>query len=413
VEIGLNPLHTDEGLLVLASIVDITERKRAEEQLRLVVESAPNALVMTDARGQIVLVNQQTERLFGYRREELIGQPVEILVPERFRGRHPQYAAGFVAHPETRPMGAGRDLHGRRKDGSEFPVEIGLSPVRTKDGLQVLASIVDITERKRGEEALRRLHAELEQRVEERTTELAAANRELEAFSYTVSHDLRAPLRHVMSFVEMLDKSAGASLDEKGRRYVRIISDAARRMGSLIDDLLALSRIGRTAMNETAVDLGLVVDEARQELGTETEGRSIQWQIGPLPVVLGDRMLLRSVLVNLLSNAVKYTRQRQPARIEVGAEEADGEVICFVRDNGAGFDMRFADKLFGVFQRLHRVEEFEGTGIGLASVRRIIHRHGGRTWAEGAVDRGATFYFALPARRLIDERVAADSAGRG
>jgi light-regulated signal transduction histidine kinase (bacteriophytochrome) len=199
-----------------------------------------------------------------------------------------------------------------------------------------------------------------------------------------------------MGFIELLQKDTGVGLNETGRDYVQIISEAGRRMGSLIDDLLSLSHLGRATLNEVDVDLGRLVDEARRELAPQLVGRAIEWRISPLPVVQGDPTLLHSVMINLLSNAIKYTRGHSPALIEIGAQEQNGETLFFVRDNGAGFDMRFAHKLFGVFQRLHRAEEFEGTGIGLASARRIIERHGGRIWAEGEVDRGATFYFTLP-----------------
>jgi light-regulated signal transduction histidine kinase (bacteriophytochrome) len=273
-------------------------------------------------------------------------------------------------------------------------------PVRDEHGqiIKWYGTATDVHELREAREALARSHAELEQRVEQRTAALAAANRELEAFSYSVSHDLRAPLRHVIGFIKLLDQSAGASLDEKSRRYVQTIAEAAQCMGTLIDDLLAFSSIGRAQMTETAVSLRTLVDEALRELAPETAGRHIDWHIGVLPEVHGDPALLRSAVVNLLSNAIKYTRRRDPARIEIDCGEQDGETVCFVRDNGAGFDMRFADKLFGVFQRLHRVEEFEGTGIGLANVRRIIQRHGGRIWAQAEVDCGATFYFSLPVK---------------
>ena len=254
-----------------------------------------------------------------------------------------------------------------------------------------------VTQRKREQEELRRINETLEQRVLARTAELDSTNKELEAFSYSVAHDLRAPLRHMDGFIRLLKKHSWASLDERNQRYLGIISDSARQMGLLIDDLLAFSRVGRAELQLLPVSLQQLVQEAMQELREETQGRDIAWKISQLPDVLADRSMMRLVMINLLANAVKFTSKRERAEIEVGASsnEADGMVV-FVRDNGVGFDMEYADKLFGVFQRLHPAEEYEGTGIGLANVQRIIHRHKGRTWARGEVDQGATFYFSLP-----------------
>jgi K+-sensing histidine kinase KdpD len=253
------------------------------------------------------------------------------------------------------------------------------------------------TRRKQAEEQVRLLNAELEQRVRQRTAELETVNKELEAFCYSVSHDLRAPLRHVSGFAELLQKHAGSAVDEKGRRYLSVITDSTRQMDQLINDLLSFSRTGRGEVVRARVDLAQLVREAIAELTPDTRGRAVQWQLGPLPVAHGDRAMLKLVFLNLLGNALKFTGPRESPVVEVGAlNTAANDHTVFVRDNGVGFDMRYIDKLFGVFQRLHGTGEFEGTGIGLATVRRIIHRHGGQTWAEGRVNEGATFYFSLP-----------------
>ena len=254
-----------------------------------------------------------------------------------------------------------------------------------------------MAERQAAEEALRRLNMELDQRVLDRTAQLEAANKELQGFTYSVSHDLRAPLRHIDGFLELLKKTSGNTLDKQSRHHMETISSAAHKMGRLIDDLLLFARMGRHAVTLERVELGQLVHDVLNELEPDTAGRAIDWRIGDLPVVSGDEAMLRTVLMDLISNALKFTRPRQAAQIEVGAQPGQGaEVVIFVRDNGVGFDMAYADKLFGVFQRLHREDEFEGTGIGLANVRRIIARHGGRTWAEGKKDEGATFFFSLP-----------------
>jgi light-regulated signal transduction histidine kinase (bacteriophytochrome) len=255
----------------------------------------------------------------------------------------------------------------------------------------VVASFATV--RRRIEENLRRAQEELAGRA----AQLEAANKELEAFSYSVSHDLRAPLRHVAGYAELLQKHASSSLDDKSRRYMKAILEAAKRMGNLIDDLLGFSRIGRAETKNAAVNLEQLAGEVVAEFKQETSGRDIVWKIGAIPVCYGDRSMLRLVLVNLVANAVKFSRIRSRAEIEIGcAREEAREAEVFVRDNGAGFDMQYANKLFGVFQRLHLPEEFEGTGIGLATVQRIVHRHGGKIRAEGELDRGATFYFSLP-----------------
>jgi len=397
VEIGLTPVRTEEGLFVLSAVVDITERKRAEERFRQAVESAPNGMVMIDRQGRIVLVNAQTEKLFGYGRDELLGQPVEMLVPERFRDRHPGYRDGFFADPAVRAMGKGRDLYGRRKDGSEFPIEIGLNPVQTDEGLLVLSAIVDITERKRNESEIRRLNAELEDRVAERTAQLAASNKELEAFCYSVSHDLRAPLRAIDGFARILLEEFKDPLPDEGQEYLQLVRDNTRQMGRLVDDLLAFSRLSRQALRKQPVTPARLVRQCLDELEREREGRRVEITVGDLPPCEADPALLKQVWFNLLANAVKYTRKRDPALIEVSSRPGEGSdgPVYFVKDNGVGFDMRYGHKLFGVFQRLHRTEDYEGTGVGLAIVQRVVHRHGGRVWAEAEPDKGAAFYFTL------------------
>jgi signal transduction histidine kinase len=267
-----------------------------------------------------------------------------------------------------------------------------------RDNLQI-----ELEERRHREDEIRKLNQELGKRA----AELEASNKELESFAYSVSHDLRAPLRHMVGYSELLQRQAPSLLDEKSQRFIRTILDSAKRMGNLIDDLLAFSRIGRAETKKTEVDLEQLVKEVVAEIGQDTKRREIAWRIGALPVCYGDRSMLRLVVVNLVSNAVKFTRTRTPAEIEIGCMDRNKkEVEVFVKDNGAGFDMQYVNKLFGVFQRLHLAEQFEGTGIGLATVQRIIHRHGGTVRGEGAVDQGATFYFSLPKAQHAAERTA-------
>ena len=248
------------------------------------------------------------------------------------------------------------------------------------------------TVRRRAEQELLKTRDDLEKR----SAELAASNKELEAFAYSISHDLRAPLRHMSGFSELLQKNSAQVLDAKSKRYIGVILESARKMGALIDDLLSFSRIGRAETNRTAVNLGQLVEEALTEVRRDLGDRKIVWKVDKLPAAYGDRAMLRLVLVNLISNAVKFTRTRTPAEIQIGQlPTTDDQVVIFVRDNGVGFDMKYVGKLFGVFQRLHSGEAFEGTGIGLATVQRIAHRHGGRAWGEGAVDQGATFYLSI------------------
>lgn len=385
IEIGLNPLQTSGGSFVLATIIDITERKHTEEHLRLLIEAAPNAIVVIDCEGLLALVNSQAEQLFGYKREELLGRSIEILVPERLRGQHPELHQGYFETTMPSVMGERRELFGLRKDGREVPIEIGLNPSSTPQGEFVLASIIDITGHKRAEE-LRLMHI----------AELEVVNAELESFSYSISHDLRAPVRAVLGYACAIEADYGAVLDDEGRRLLSVVQGEASRMGELIDDLLAFSQLGRQPMANVLVNMtSLARDVALEQLDLADRPKSIV-EVRELPSVRGDRALLRQVWANLLSNAIKYSSKNPDQQLEVWATPEAGRVVYHVRDNGVGFDMQYAHKLFGVFQRLHRSDEFAGTGVGLAIVQRIVHRHGGAVWADARPKEGAIFSFSLP-----------------
>ena len=362
-----------------------------DDRYRALLESAPDAVVIADTHGRVVLVNAQTESLFGFGRHELLGMPVEMLLPERFRADHAGLRQGYAARPVTRPMGAGLDLYARRRDGGEFPVSISLSPIRVGELTYVYAAIRDITAQRVAERRIRELNDSLARQ----NNDLKAVNQELEAFSYSVSHDLRAPLRAIDGFSQILLKEHAGQLDEKGLDRLGRVRRGAQRMGELIDDLLKLSRVTRAELKVQRVDLGGLATEVVEALRKQEPERSVTLDIAPNLDAEADPKLLRIALDNLLGNAWKFTARRQAARIEVGRENA---TTFFVRDNGAGFDMAYADKLFGAFQRLHDATEFPGTGIGLATVQRVIHKHGGRIWAESAPEAGATFRFTLGTR---------------
>jgi len=382
---------------------DITERKRLEavltdlqRQRERLLSAIGEGLHGIDRDGNIMFENPAAATMLGWDVHEVIGQPAHsVMHHTRADGSpYPQSECRIYATLRDGVVRRVEDEVFWRKDGTSFPVGYMSTPMRDDAGdiVGALVSFRDVTERNQAEAAIQQLNIELRQRA----AQLAEANRELESFSYSVSHDLRAPLRHVQGYIDMLHRATDGQLSEQAQRYLNTIREASVEMGQLIDDLLAFSRMGRTEIKESPVRLDEAVRDTIRGLEMATTGRNIVWQTAPLPAVVGDPSLLKQVLVNLIGNAVKYSRMRDPARIEIGcAGEEDGRIILFVRDNGAGFAMEYAHKLFGVFQRLHRAEEFEGTGIGLATVQRIVTRHGGRVWAEGTVDEGATFYFTL------------------
>jgi PAS domain S-box-containing protein len=385
-----------DGQLLWRAIRYALERQRAQDRIQWLtkaVEQSPASVLITDTRGTIQYVNARFTEITGYTSEEAIGRTPGML------------KSGSTSDETYRDLWAtisdGREWRGelqnRRKNGEPYWDDALISPIRNPAGVitHYLAVQRDVTERKRTEAEIRSLTEDLERRVRERTSELDATNRELEAFTYSVSHDLRAPLRQIDGFSRMLMEEAGQHLDLAARHYLHRILEGTRHMGRLIDDLLHLARVGRQDVRRRPVSLSSLVEQVLTDLESESAGREIEWKIDPLPTVECDPGLMRVLFTNLLGNAVKYTRHRRPAVIEVTLTSPNGQPVIAVRDNGVGFDMKYADQLFGVFQRLHSAEEFEGTGVGLATVQRIVHKHGGRIWAESAPERGAAFHFTV------------------
>lgn len=396
----------------VGTVHDITESRLAQNKvqqlqayLQSIVESMGEGVLTLDSDGRHAMVNPAAAAMLGHSPMELIGRPSHEIWHHTKADGTPCSADACAIRRTLRDGELRRrdDEIFWRRDGTSFPVEYVAAPLR-KDGeiSGVVVMFLDISERKRAEEAVRRINHELEQRVASRTAELEAANRELEAFAFSVSHDLRAPLRAIEGFSRILVEDYGPRIDDEGRRLIGAVRDNTARMGHLITDILEFSRMGRRELEVGDIDVAAVARAVFDEQRAVAPERDLRLVIGVLPHVRGDRAMIRQVLVNLLANAIKFTRMRAPAVIEIGGTNSEGELCYYVRDNGVGFDMHYAGKLFGVFQRLHSVEEFEGTGIGLAIVKRIVERHGGRVWAEGRVGEGATFHFTLPSKGTLE-----------
>lgn len=385
VEIGLNPVMTDGQQFVLASVVDITERKRAEERLRITIEAAPSGMIMVDAHGKIVLVNSQVERLFGYSRDELLGNSIEMLVPPAARQKHPEHRNSFFADPHARAMGSGRDLYGLRKDGQEVPVEIGLNPLMSQGERFVLASIVDITERKKADSLLR-----------EKVLELQRSNEDLQQFAYVCSHDLQEPLRVISNFTQLLAKRySGKVLDEEAHEFIDFTLDATKRMHQLINDLLLYSRVETKGQGFEDVDGNLIVRSALSNLSLAIQESNAEITYQDLPMLRCDSIQLVQLFQNLIGNAIKFRSDRVPM-VEIISEPQRDMCKITVRDNGIGFDSKYSDRIFVIFQRLHGRETYPGSGIGLAVCKKIVERHNGRLWVDSSPGKGSSFHFTLP-----------------
>ncbi len=398
IAVSLSPVTIDQGQRVIASVRDITAQRDdirrirdLNKRLSTLLNDAPDGVIVAGADGRITSVNLQAELLFGYDRTELLGQQVELLLPKSLRERHVGFRSDFAKSPRKRSMGAGLDLFGLHKDGTEIPVLVSLSPIETDDGSQVIAAVRDMTGQKRNETHI----AELNARLQRDNNELTVVNRELQAFSASVSHDLRSPLRAIDGFSNALLEDYAEVLDDTGRDYLSRVRSGAQRMGHLIDDMLKLSSITRAGLNLQDVDLSALARHIADNLKKSEPSRDVEIIVAEGLHATADRNLLDIALTNLIGNSFKFTRDRVPGCIEFGAKEEDGTTVFFLRDNGAGFEMDHADQLFEAFKRLHDARDFPGNGVGLATVQRVIHKHGGRIWAKAAVGKGAEFFFTL------------------
>lgn len=361
--------------------------RQAEARFRGLLEAAPDAIILAASDGRITLVNAQAEALFGYRREDLTGQPIEHLLPDRLRSRHVEHRASYQTDPRTRPMGVGLELWARRQDGSEFPVEISLSPLKTDEGTLVIGIIRDVTEQRQTAHALRAQKALLEEKV-----------REMDDFTHVVSHDLKEPLRGIEAFAGFLLEDYGPQLDEQGKQYLTFLKQGAVRMKDLIQDLLTLTTLSRKDGSLQSVDFNHVIGQVRRDLDFSINQKGVEIRIAsPLPVVMGDATRLGEVLKNLLSNAIKFNTAPHPV-IAIASRDEPEQHVLSVADNGIGVDPRYRERIFELFERLNPQEQFEGTGAGLAICKKVIESHGGRIWVESELGKGSTFYFTIPRR---------------
>jgi PAS domain S-box-containing protein len=364
---------------------EITARRLAEEKFREMIESAPDAIVMVDGGGHILHVNGETVKMFGYQREEILDQPVEFLLPARFRTAHVGHRDAYYERPQTRPMGVGPDLFGLRKDGNEFPIEIRLSPVKTEEGVLVISVIRDMTERKQVEDTLRLQKKLLEEKI-----------REMDDFLHVVSHDLKEPLRGIDAYAGFLLEDYSERLDDEGKRYLNALRGSTLRMHHLIRDLLTLASVSRKGPSRTEVDLNAVLEEVLRDLEFAIQQKRAEVRLrSPLPSVYCDPTQIGEVFKNLLSNAIKFNEAVPPV-VEISAWEEERFYGISIKDNGIGIDARYTDQIFRLFERLHRQEEFEGTGAGLAICKKMIEGNGGKIWVESELEKGSAFLFTLP-----------------
>jgi two-component system, LuxR family, sensor kinase FixL len=404
----ITALRNEDGhLLGFAKVTrDITSRKLAEEAMResaavlqAVFETVVDGIITIDEGGMIVSVNPAVERIFGYEAREMVGRNVKMLMPEPYQGEHDTYMANYRSTGDAKIIGIGREVQGRRKDGSVFPLELAVSEAKLEDRRMFVGSVRDITERKTAEEALRNMNRTLEERVVDRTAQL-------EGFCYSIAHDLRQHIRGVNINASMLLSDVGEQLEESDRRMLDGLVGAARNMSTLVDDLLLFSRVTTQEVRREPVDVTALAREVSATLQALHPDSEVEWLIEPNLCTHGDGPLLGLVLQNMMENALKYAKPGAATVVEVGAVEAAGRAAFYVRDNGIGFDMRYVDKVFRPFERLHRNSDIAGTGLGLATVKRVVERHGGQVWAESVPGQGATFYFSLEPTKIENIRSA-------